>query len=397
MTLPDEFLRPRYDSGGFAGLPARLGAALRSRAYDAVVLFLVDGFGWRFMERFQQASFLQRLIRLGRLEKLTSQFPSTTAAHLTTIHTGLPVGQSGVFEWFYYEPQLDRMIAPLLFSFAGDKGRDTLKATGFPARQLYPTQTLYQAFAQEGVRSHVFGGREYTPSTYSKVVMQGAALHGYRTLPEGLVNLGELLEKKSSPLYIHFYFDKIDGLCHEYGPVSPQAEAEIESFLLVMESFFERLLPRRKRILFLMTADHGSMQVDPKTTVFLNTDSRMAGVERFLRANARGELLVPGGSARDMFLYLREGLLDEAQTFLSARLEEKAAVARTRDLLAEGYFGPEISDEFRGRLGDLVILPYRGQSVWWYVKDKFEQRFFGHHGGLSPEELEIPLFTCELG
>ncbi len=397
MNLPDEFLKPRYDSGGFAGLPARLQSAVKSGSYDAVVLLLADGLGWRFMERFQDAPFLRRLTRLGRLEKLTSQFPSTTAAHLTTIHTGQPVGESGVYEWFYYEPLVDRVIAPLLFSFAGDRERDTLKAAGVSPRHLYPAHTLYQALAPQGVRSHVFGGRDYTPSTYSKAVMRGAELHGFKTLPEALVNLGLLLEKKNAPLYVHFYFDKIDSLCHEYGPASPQAEAEIESFLLLMDNFFERALPRKKRILFLMTADHGAMQVDPKTTVFLNLDPRLAGVERFFKRDARGELLVPAGSARDMFLYVRDDLLGEAQAFLEARLEGEAAVVLASDLVSEGYFGPQISPTFRGRLGNLVVLPYRGRTVWWYIRDRFEQRFYGHHGGLSPEELEIPLFVSELG
>jgi hypothetical protein len=42
------------------------------------------------------------------------------------------------------------------------------------------------------------------------------------------------------------------------------------------------------------------------------------------------------------------------------------------------------------RLGNLVILPYEQESVWWYEKG-FEQKHYGHHGGLTPQEAEIPL------
>ena len=97
-----------------------------------MVLFLVDAFGWRFFERFQDAAFIQRMAKHGRIEKLISQFPSTTAAHVTTIHTGWPVGQSGVYEWYYYEPQLDAIIAPLLFSFAGSPNPDTFTSPASP-------------------------------------------------------------------------------------------------------------------------------------------------------------------------------------------------------------------------------------------------------------------------
>jgi hypothetical protein len=62
--------------------------------------------------------------------------------------------------------------------------------------------------------------------------------------------------------------------------------------------------------------------------------------------------------------------------------------------MADGYFGPTISPEFRSRVGNLVILSHRYESTWWYVKDKFEQKYYGHHGGLTPQEMEIPLFTC---
>jgi predicted AlkP superfamily pyrophosphatase or phosphodiesterase len=389
------FVKPRYDSGGFAEIPTRIKEHCTSGEYDFVVLFLVHGFGWRFFEKFQELPFLKRLTKNGKVEKLTSQFPSTTAAHLTTIHTGQPVGQSGVYEWFYYEPQVDRIIAPLLFSYAGDTERDTLKGK-IKARNLYPRQTLYQELATLGVDSHVFGMRDYTPSTYSNAVMKGAKLQSFKTLPEALVNLGQLIEASTGPTYIHFYFDNIDGLCHKYGPSASQTESEIEAFLLVMEHFFERIFSRKKKILFLMTADHGASEVNPQTTIFLNKDKHYKGIEHFLKTNKMGNPLVPAGSPRDMFLYVKDELLDEVQDFLAKRLKGKAEVVKSAWLMEHGYFGREISRKFKARVGNLVILPYRYESVWWYEKDRFEQRYYGHHGGLTPQEMEIPLIGLEV-
>ena len=150
INLSSGFIRPRYDEGGFASLPERVKTAFRSGKYDAVVLFLVDGFGWRFFERFQEAPFLKRLAKHGRIEKLISQFPSTTAAHLTTIHTGWNVGQSGVHEWIYYEPLVDAVIAPLLFSYAGLWERDLLKATGIEPAFFLPARLVLPGIEKDG-------------------------------------------------------------------------------------------------------------------------------------------------------------------------------------------------------------------------------------------------------
>ena len=394
--MHNQFIKPRYDSGGFAGIPNRITEAFSSGQYEVVILFLVDAFGWRFFERFQDAPFLKRIAKHGQIEKLTSQFPSTTAAHLTTIHTGWNVGQSGVYEWYYYEPQLDAVIAPLLFSYAGTKERDTLKPSKIEPALLYPRGVFYPDLRRKGVTPYVFGSREYTPSTYSNVVMDGAELRGFKTLSEAFVNLGLLIEKQTHPTYVHLYFDKIDTLCHEYGPTAPQTEAECETFLLMMEYYFEPVFKGKKKVLFLMTADHGASEVDPQTTIFLNTHPNFKGFERFIKTNRRRQLLVPAGSARDMFLHVQDDLLDEAQYFLEKRLDGKADVVKTEALIADGYFGAEVSARFRERVGNLVILPYRYESVWWYEKDRFDMKFYGHHGGLTPQEMETVLYSLEI-
>jgi predicted AlkP superfamily pyrophosphatase or phosphodiesterase len=394
--MSEHFIRPRYDSGGFAGIPSRIKDAFASGNYDAVVLFLVDAFGWRFFERFQDTAFIKRIATHGSIEKLISQFPSTTAAHLTTIHTGWSVGQSGVYEWYIYEPQVDAIIAPLLFSYAGSQYRDNLKPTGIHPSLLYPRGVFYPDLKKMGVQPYVFGLRDYTPSTYSNVVMVGAELRSFKTLSEAFINLGFLLEKHKKPAYVHLYFDKIDSLCHEYGPTAPQTEAEIETFLLLMEHYFERIFKGKKRILFLMTADHGASEVDPETTTYLNIDPRFRGFEKFIATNRRGQLLIPAGSARDLFLHIKDDRLDDSQAFLAKHLEGKADVVKTQALIADGYFGPEVSTRFRERVGNLIILPYLYESVWWYEKDKFEQRFYGHHGGLTAQEMETILYTYEV-
>ena len=66
--------------------------------------------------------------------------------------------------------------------------------------------------------------------------------------------------------------------------------------------------------------------------------------------------------------------------------------AAPRDLIEAGLFGPlPLSQRFLDRVGNLVVLPFAGESVWWYEKDKFEMKKHGAHGGLTPAEVEIPL------
>jgi hypothetical protein len=309
----------------------------------------------------------------------------------------MPVGEHGIFEWTYYDPVLDTVIAPLLYSFAGTSQRDTLKPTGAKPSNLYPSTNFYRLLKQQGVAATIFQHREYTPSTYSNVIFKGAKAIGYRTLPEALVNLADKLSQAKPPAYYFFYFDRIDAICHEYGPESAQITAEIQVFLMTMEHIFLKALAgNRKKILFLLTADHGQVEVDPQTTIYLNREPAFSGMERFLKTNRNGELIIPAGSARDFFLYIKPEALDEAQAFLASRLDGRAEVRKVSELVQAGYFGPVISPQFRARAGDLVILPYRGESVWWFEKDKFEQKFRGHHGGLTKQEMEIPLITWEM-
>jgi predicted AlkP superfamily pyrophosphatase or phosphodiesterase len=408
--LNAHFGKPLYDSYCFSripqtvvhlltgegdpGLPARVLDGLPAR-YDKVILLYVDAFGWRFFEQVAgRYPFLQRFVKEGVVSKLTTQFPSTTAAHMTTIHTGLPVGQTGVYEWFYYEPLVDRMISPLIFSFGRDKDLGTLAQSGLAPQQFFPFPSIYETLARHGVKSYIFQDREYTPAPYADAVMQGATHVPFKTFSEGLVNLVETVRNEQERVYAYLYFDSIDSIGHPYGPSSPHFRAEIDTCMNVLERLlYDPLAGKVKNTLLLITADHGQVDISPETTIYLNQLG--LPIESWIKTNRQGELLVPGGSARDLFLYVRDEALDEAHSSLSRALAGHAEVYRVRDLIEQGYFGPP-SDALRQRVANLVILPYEHDSVWWYEKGLFEQRFRGHHGGLALGEMETLLLALPL-
>src|SRR5690349_6319013 len=94
---------------GFAELPARISAL--AAEHDQLAVVLLDAFGWAFVQRHGDHPLLQRL----EIEPVASQFPSTTTAHLTTLYSGLPVSEHGLYEWRCYEPLAGRVVRPLRF------------------------------------------------------------------------------------------------------------------------------------------------------------------------------------------------------------------------------------------------------------------------------------------
>jgi hypothetical protein len=310
----------------------------------------------------------------------------------------MPVGQSGVYEWFYYEPLLDAMIGPLLFSFAGDHDRETLRSTGVQPAAIFPTQTVYHDLRNHDVQSFVFQDHRYAFSAYTTAITNGATVVPFKTLPEAIVNLLQCVARQpEGRAYYFLYYDNIDSICHLYGPDSPQLAAEIESLLLVLEYLFHAKLSRtHRRTLFLMTADHGQAAIDPATTVYLNR--ALPQLRHLLKTNRQGQPLVPAGSARDFFLHIKDDVLPEAHGLLREHLAGKAEVCRVDQLIERGFFGNmPPSAALMSRIGNLVILPYEHESVWWHEQGRFDQPFYGHHGGLTPAEMETMLLAMPYG
>jgi len=374
--------------GGFAALPATVarllgvgegGVALEGvpARVDRVLLVLLDAFGWRFFTRHGDHPLLRRM---QAVVPLTSMFPATTSAHVTTLHTGVGVGEHGLYEWNIYDPGLDALVTPLLFSFAGDGVRDTLLRAGADPHAVLPSMpTLYERLAQAGVACAVFEPAAFAPSTYDSVLARGARVHPIANLASGMGQVGAML-RADAPAYAHLYWDEVDATGHVHGPSSPEFAAAAVRCLDALEAGLAWL---PEGTVVMLAADHGQVDVDPATTVYVN--EAWPELADLLARGRGGRVLAPAGSARDLFLHCRPETVDEVLAGLARVVGERATVHRVEELVAAGWFG-EVGERLRVRLADVCLLPAVEETVWWRERHRFGMPFRGHHGGLSEDE-----------
>jgi hypothetical protein len=85
------------DDGG-RGLPGDALGATETSGTENVVLLLLDGLGYREWRKHEKDGFIGALSRKGHVRPISTVFPSTTAAALTTISTGLTPQEHGLPE-----------------------------------------------------------------------------------------------------------------------------------------------------------------------------------------------------------------------------------------------------------------------------------------------------------
>jgi Type I phosphodiesterase / nucleotide pyrophosphatase len=365
----------------FDELPGLIEAKLAEHA--RVVLVYFDAFGWRFLERHGE----HPVFAGAEVERWSACFPSTTTVHSTTIHSGLTVGEHGLYEWNVYEPRLNRLVTPLWFCFAGDDRPGTLVDAGFTAHDLFPEQTLYRRLLP--VASYVAMPAGIARSQTSRVLLQDATVLPFKDNGEGLARLcGALAAEERG--YGSIYFGDADSLMHMAGPDAPEVAALIDEHLSAIAA-----APWPDGTLVLLTADHGMEGISPERTTYVNVV--WPELADHLVAGADEKPLAPAGSCRDLFLHVRPERLDEVAARLGELLADVAEVRKVEVLLAEGLFGPNITEALTARLANLVVLPAAGEAAYWLEQGRFEQRFLGQHGGLSANEMEIPLVSWVAG
>jgi hypothetical protein len=136
--------------------------------------------------------------------------------------------------------------------------------------------------------------------------------------------------------------------------------------------------------LFLLTADHGQIDAPPSEAVYLRDHPELRN----------GLMMDFTGDPRAAYLTVRNGDNGRVREYMASRLGREFHVLDSQEALRAGLFGGgKPAPEAQYRIGDLVALPH-GQKFLYDEDDA--PRMQGRHGGLSPQEMLVPLLISRL-
>ncbi|MBS2550419.1 alkaline phosphatase family protein [Catenulispora sp. NL8] len=356
---------------GVPGAPNPLGLAPTRRA----CVFLVDGMGARLIERNAElAPYLAKALRANR--DLTAGFPSTTAASIGSLGTGLPSGASGMLGYRVLVPGTSRMINLLRWDVPVDP------------LEWQPHETVFERAEREGIEVTQVTAARFQDSGLTRSVLRGGAFTGAESLPNRVAGALETLKDaadRDARALVYLYYADLDAAGHLNGVDSESWRGQLAVVDATVRELVDRL-PAGTTLY--VTADHGMVDVPADRRVDVDEDPELQVGVRLLGGEGRARhVYAKPGAARDVLQIWREAL-------------EDVAVVRSRDeAIYEGWFGPPeaVDERLAPRIGDVVAALLADWAVVATRREKLESRLLGMHGSLSAAEQEIPLLVFGAG
>ncbi len=353
-------------------------------------MITLDGLGQNLLEK--EADRLQPYLAETAVRgQITSIFPSTTAAALSSMWTGYAPSQHGLAGLFLLFPRYGTIGQMLNFSPIFGKYPDALIQAGVAPETYLQTPGMAQQLAVAGIPTYAFKGAEIVNSALSQMHGRGVAdSFGAYSMADMMVEVGRLLEDKAGqPLFVSAYWPSIDTISHMRGWDSPQTAAELlalwqQIHLTLRQSLS---LAARRHTVLIITADHGQLNAPQNRHVYLTDHPEL------------NELLLmrPSGEPRVAYLYVRQGQVQATIDYVNDNMGDVATAVATTEAIATGLLGPApYASQLENRLGD-VILIMRHNHLFVHPDDQeLVERLYGWHGGMTPAEMDVPWLGCRL-
>lgn len=318
-------------------------------AHETVVLVLFDGLGVHQLDHPAADD-----LRASAVGMLDAPFPTTTTVSLATIASGRVAAEHGLLGYLLSVPEVGTVVNTIhMRSVWGDEV--AIDHAGF-----LPGTLVWERLRAAGVEALTVQPGGFAGSPLSRTLYRDLRFEPYFTVDEAVAVTTDVASHPRR--FVFLYVPFVDLAAHMHG----QTSREYDDAMGVANAIWRRLVGELPDGVTLVgTADHGHVDIPRERRIRL-TEQDEAGLQ--LAGDARG-LFVTGDPAPVL-----------------ARLPSQWVPVDDMHAL----WGGPVADRFADRLPDGMVVPDPG----WVVLARFmNQHLIGHHGGLTPQERQIPLLV----
>ncbi len=340
------------------------------KKYKNVIMLVLDGMGEHILNKISPQGYFNN----HKLDCITSVYPSTTTAALTTYYSGNPPYESGWIAWSQYFKEYGRAVDML--SHMESYKRDSIKDANL---NVFETIVNYKPiFERIEEASPNIKAYELTPSYSDKRAKRSIRAD---SLDEIIANI-EMLCKNPEEKFIFAYSDNPDGLLHKYGTTSQEAK----EFIVSAENKIANMcnnLP--EDTILIISADHGHRNIEKAYTILDYPEIQ--------------ECLILPASLESRFLsfWVKENMKKEFEERFKKAFGEEFLLLKKEELLEKHLLGygekhPKI-DDF---IGNYVAISIAGSMIrleTFLAEGKKVKK--STHCGLTKEEMEVPMIVVK--
>lgn len=380
MSLPTGYSQHRNLTHVFPSLAASLGAnfenTLRLPSARSAILLLVDGIGLEQLERHSaHAPFLRGILKQQSTAQteMSAVYPSTTAAGLSSLGTGLGPGEHGLVGYDVYDPERQVVINQL-----GGWDERTDPAAWQPSPTIFDTLNVQREAGQHAIEPIAVSLPAFEGSALTRAALRGPRFVGQIDLAKRFNQAAYEAQRPGALIYL--YVNELDRVGHAQGPGSSQWLEMLEE----IDSHMRRLsrkLPAET--LAAVTGDHGMIEVKQEDRIDFSVHSDLiehiahtAGEPRMVQLHFAPEATADQRAA--------------TKTAWQKRFGARAWIATRDEAIGAGWFG-SVTERVRPRIGDLIVTG--DEPLALYDARRAAPHSFamvGHHGAPTPAEVRVP-------
>ena len=336
--------------------------------YKNVVFIVLDGMGEHILNKISPQGYFEK----NKKAILTSVYPSTTTAALTTYYSGKPPYETGWIAWSQYFKEYGRAIDML--SHQESYKKDSL---GGARIDVFKEIVNYEPiFSQIEKASPNIKAYEITPQYSDKRAQKSIRADSIEEIIEHI----EMLCQTSDEKFIFAYCDNPDSILHKYGTDSEEAKKFIQETENKIKAMSEKL---SEDTIIIISADHGHRNIEKVYSILDYPE-----IQECL-------IIPPSLESRVVGFWVKEEMKQEFENRFKTIFGEEFWLMTKEEFLDKHFLGygkkhPKI-DDF---IGNYIALSTKGSIIrleTFLAEGKKVKK--STHCGLTKQEMEVPLIV----